>query len=120
MGACHYNLSMSNERGMKKYLPFSSLIEQSDELEKMLYEKHKISKPLISNENATKIDRILRTYNPNELYRFKLYFDGYIYSYFGKIKKIDNYKKVIYFKDFYLPIKNIIDIEDNDYLFDVC
>ena len=38
VGACHYNLSMSNERGMKKYLPFSSLIEQSDELEKMLYE----------------------------------------------------------------------------------
>ena len=72
---------MPNERGMKKYLPFSSLIEQSDELGKMLYEKHKISKPLISSENAIKIDRILRTYNPNELYRFKLYF--VIYSSFS-------------------------------------
>ncbi len=111
---------MPNDRGMKKYLPFSSLVEQSSELEKMLYEKRKISKPLISSENASKIDRILRTYNKEETYNFKLYFDGYIYNYSGKIKKIDNYKKIIYFKDFSLPIKNIIDIEDNDYLFDVC
>lgn len=111
---------MSNDRGMKKYLPFASLIEQSDELQKMIYEKGKKEKPLVSIEQARKIDNILRNYDKNVPYAFKLYYDGYIYEYYGKIIFIDKNKKEIVFNDFSLPIKNIIDIEDNDYLYDVC
>ncbi len=111
---------MNNERGMKKYLPFSSLIEQESELNKMLYEKNKVEKPLISNECAIKINDILKNYNPDEDYTFKLFFDGYIYKYTGKIIKVDTNNKKIFFKEFSLPLKNILDIESNDYLYDVC
>ena len=36
-----------SDRGMKKWAPFSSLIEQSTCLEEMRYQKNKIEKPLI-------------------------------------------------------------------------
>ncbi len=110
---------MSEERGMKKYLPFASLVEQETELNKMLYEKNKTSKPLISTENAEKINKILTNYNQDEDYTFKLFYDGYIYKYTGSIIKIDKYKKRIFFKEFSFPLKDIIDIESNDYLYDV-
>ena len=47
------------ERGMKKFLPFSSLTEQANFINEMVYEKNKIPKPQISNEQAEKINRIL-------------------------------------------------------------
>ena len=46
------------KRGMKKYLPFSSLTEQSVFLDRMIYEKNKMEKPRISTEQAKKIDFI--------------------------------------------------------------
>ena len=51
-----------SDRGMKKWAPFSSLIEQSTCLEKMRFEKNKIEKPKISNERAEKINAILSNY----------------------------------------------------------
>lgn len=102
-----------SDRGMKKWLPFSSLVEQASYLDKMLYEKYKVEKPRISVEQARKIDRILKEYDGSIL-NMKIYVDGYLYTYEGIIEKIDVSKKLIFLKDIYLPIKNIIDIEDPD------
>ncbi|MFA6755366.1 MAG: YolD-like family protein [Bacilli bacterium] len=100
-------------RGMKKWLPFSSLVEQQDFLDKMIYEKNKQPRPQISIEQANKIDRILKEYPKNKL-TFKFYLDGYLYTFNGVIKRIDTQNKKIYFEDFYLPLKDIIDIEEVD------
>ena len=35
------------DRGMKKWLPFASLVEQGEYLSKMMYEKYKIEKPIV-------------------------------------------------------------------------
>jgi len=99
---------------MKKWLPFSSLIEQSEYLEKMLYEKYKKDKPLIFNERARKIDSILRSYDFKTPLKMKIYYDGYLYDINEIITFIDKRKKIVYFKDYFLPVKNIIDIEEND------
>ena len=48
------------DRGMKRWLPFSALIEQQVYLDKMIYEKYKVEKPRVSTEQARKIDRILK------------------------------------------------------------
>src|SRR5574344_808891 len=109
-----------SERGMKKYLPFSSLIEQETYLKKMLYEKNKVSKPQISIEQARKIDRILHEFDSDFVYSIKIYLDGYIYNIKTKILKMNLNKKIIYFTDFYIPIKNIIDIEDCDPFTEIC
>ena len=107
------------DRGMKKRLPFSSLVEQQEYLNKMLYEKNKIARPLVSIERARKIDNILKLY-PSTTLNFKLYIDGYLYTYLGKILRIDKNKKIVYFDEFFLPIRDIIDIEDPDPFSEVC
>lgn len=107
------------DRGMKKWLPFQSLIEQEKYLDKMLYEKYKIEKPQISVEQARKINRILSTYTGDTL-TMKIYIDGYLYIYSGKIEKIDKSKKILIFEDFYIPIKNVIDIEESDPFLEIC
>ena len=110
---------MSEDRGMKKWLPFSSLVEQNEFLEKMLYEKNKINKPKVSNDQAKKIDLILRYHSDMPL-NFKVYFDGYLYTFRAQIKKIDKNSKRIYFKDFFIPIKDIIDIDDPSDFENIC
>lgn len=100
-----------NDRGMKKWLPFSSLVEQNEFLEKMIYEKNKIKKPRVSVEQARKIDLILHEHKDIPL-TFKIYFDGYLYTFRAKFEKIDIVHHNIYFKDFYIPISNIIDIDN--------
>lgn len=107
-----------SERGMKKRLPFSSLVEQGSYLDKMMYEKFKVDKPRISVEQARKIDRLLKEYDGSSL-KMKIYVDGYLYNYEGKIEKIDVSKKIIFLEDIYIPIKNIIDIEDPDPFCDI-
>lgn len=99
------------DRGMKKWLPFSSLVEQGSFLDKMIYEKNKIEKPRVSVEQARKIDRLLKEYDGSNI-EMKIYVDGYLYKYYGKIEKIDVSRKQIYLEDIHIPIKNIIDIED--------
>lgn len=107
-----------SDRGMKKWLPFSSLVEQSTYLDKMIYEKYKVDKPRVSTEQARKIDRILKEYDGSSLI-MKIYVDGYLYTYNGKIEKIDVSKKLIFLQDIYIPIKNIIDIDDPNPFSDV-
>ena len=52
---------------MKKWAPYKSLIEQDVYLNKMKKEKEKISKPIISSEEAENINEILTNYQGEEL-----------------------------------------------------
>ena len=100
-----------SDRGMKKWLPFNALVEQNEFLEQMIYEKNKIKKPQVSVEQARKIDLILKYHSDNEL-TFKIYLDGYLYTFKGRIEKMDLNNHKIYFKNFFVPIKDVIDIDD--------
>jgi hypothetical protein len=103
-----------SERGMKKYMPFSSLVEQEKFLNEMLYEKHKIDRPEISDEMSERINRILISFDPKEEYVFKFYIDGYVYTYKGKIKRVNLEKKTVLFQDFYSAFTDIVDIESTN------
>ncbi len=107
------------DRGMKKWLPFASLVEQGKFLEQMIYQKYKVEKPLVFNEQCRKINNILLNYDYKTPLNLKIYYDGYIYQIQDTIIYIDIKKKVAYFDNFYLPLKNIIDIEDQSSPFDV-
>ncbi len=101
------------DRGMKKWLPFASLVEQGEYLSKMMYEKYKIDKPLILEDTSEIIDKILKDYDFNEVLSLKIFYDGYIYKVVDKIIFIDKNKKLVYFTNFYIPINNILSIEDD-------
>ncbi len=98
-----------SDRGMKKFAPYSSLIEQKDYLDNMKYEKGKKEKPRLSNEKAEEINEILTTYH-GETLEFHYYYDGYIYKIESKILKIDIYNRKLKLEQGDLPFTNIVDI----------
>ena len=98
-----------SDRGMKKWAPFSSLIEQSSVLNEMFYEKNKKAKPQISNERASKINRILSNYGGEKI-KIKYFYDGYIYEVSTIIKRIDTLNRRLIFEDGVMPFSEIIDI----------
>lgn len=98
-----------SDRGMKKYAPFSSLIEQSTCLDKMRYEKGKIDKPLISSERAEKINNILVNYHGQDV-EIEYYYDGYLYKTITTIKRIDKENRKLILPNGSLQFKNIIDM----------
>ena len=101
-------------RGMKKWAPYKSLNEQIDFINKMRYEKNKIERPLISNEEAENINNILTNYQ-NETVWVKYYDDGYLYEVSLPIFKIDIINKRIYFDKYsFLDFVNIIDMKVMD------
>lgn len=103
-----------NDRGMKKWAPFASLIDQSICLEKMKFEKNKIEKPKISNEVAEKINAILTSYHKQEL-TITYFYDGYIYKIKTIIKSINSYQKKLILPDGNIPLSEVIDIEDENF-----
>lgn len=56
-----------SERGMKKWAPYKSLIEQEKYLNKIHTENTKVEKPIISSETAEEINNVLVNYNGEEL-----------------------------------------------------
>ena len=99
-----------SDRGMKKWAPFSSLIEQSVVLEKMYYEKNKKAKPSISQERAMKINQILSNYSGQDV-KITYYYDGYIYELISKIKRIDSLNRKIILEDGNIPFSELIDLD---------
>ena len=102
---------MSSDRGMKKWAPYASLIEQADFLKEMHYKKEKTPKPLMSSDTAEKINDILVHYQKGELLKITYYYDGYQYTITKSIKSIDQYKRVLKFDNGTLPFNLIVDIE---------
>ncbi len=82
------------ERGMVKWAPYKSLVEQATYLAKMRNEKNKVDKPRISSDQADDINRILTEYSGERVYA-KYWKNGYIYEVYGQIDKIETYERYI-------------------------
>ncbi len=103
-----------SDRGMKKWAPFSSLIEQSTCLEKMRYTKNKIEKPTISSDRALKINQILSNCH-DEIVTITYFYNGYIYDINTKIINVDKTRKIIKTDDGEIALNAIIDINSESY-----
>lgn len=99
-----------SDRGMKKWAPFSSLIEQSVVLNEMFYEKNKSVKPSISKERASKINSILVNYH-GELVLIKYFYDGYVYELKTTIKRVDSINKKLILEEGNIPFSEIVDLD---------
>ena len=56
-----------SERGMKKWAPYKSLIEQEKHLKKAHQDNEVIARPVISSDEAEEINEILVNYHGEEL-----------------------------------------------------
>lgn len=98
-----------SDRGMKKWAPYKSLIEQDHFLNTMKHDKNKIVKPKLSNEQAEEIDRILREYH-GELLRMRYYQNGDVKEVSQTIKKIDTVERIVIGSEQTIPLKDLLDI----------
>lgn len=105
-----------SDRGMKKWAPYSSLIEQATCLEEMRYKRNKIEKPTLTQDKIEKINMILSNYKGGPL-KIKFFYDGYLYIINKEIKRIDVENKKIVYNTGKLNFSQIIDIESPDDFF---
>ncbi|MDD3207002.1 MAG: YolD-like family protein [Bacilli bacterium] len=97
-------------RGMKKWLPFSSLEEQKPSLQQMKYEKGKCPKPKISSDQAEQIDEQLHDYK-NKIFLITYYEDGYLLTLEERIKKVDCQSLLIRTESRTISLKNLINLQ---------
>ena len=101
-----------SDRGMKKWAPFSSLIEQATCLEQMKYERNKIPKPVLTDDQKEKINYVLSSYKKGQTIKIKFYNDGYLYEIETQIKRIDLENRQLILVNGKLAFENIIDIDN--------
>ena len=100
-----------SDRGMKKWAPYSSLIEQATCLQEMKYQRNKIAKPILTEDQIEKINYVLQSYKKGETIKIKFYSDGYLYEIETTIKRIDLANRVLVLENGKLKFENIIDID---------
>ena len=100
-----------SDRGMKKWAPYSSLIEQATCLEEMKYQRNKIAKPILTEDQMEKINFVLQSYKKGQYVNIKFYNDGYLYIINTTIKRIDLENRKLILENGKLDLSNIIDIE---------
>jgi len=98
------------DRGMKKWAPYASLIEQKGSLKSMQHQRNKLAKPLLSDDQAQTINAVLLNAK-HKLCQLKYFDDGDIIDTITTIKNIDFVFKTIHFDDKVIPIKDLIVID---------
>ena len=83
-----------SDRGMKKWAPYKSLVEQTPSLEGTYQDFKKVDRPKISSDVAEEINEILVNYHKQEL-KIKYYKKGRIFETVSSLKKIDVLNKKI-------------------------
>ena len=96
---------------MKKWAPYSSLIEQATCLEEMKYQRNKISKPILTEDQKEKINYVLQSYQKGQIVKIKFFNDGYLYFISSTIRRIDLENRKLILEQGKLDFANIIDIE---------
>ena len=104
-----------SDRGMKKWAPYSSLIEQATCLEEMKYQRNKIPRPILTEDQKDKINYVLQTYKHGQIVNIKFYNDGYIYVIETAIKRIDLENRKLILENGKLDFINIVDISGENY-----
>ena len=104
-----------SDRGMMKWAPYRSLVEQSEFLEQMRYQKNKKPRPTITDDQAEEINRVLQNYK-GEIVSITYYSDGYTYLIKTKIKKIDVENQQLILPEGKLKFRDVVKIENNEVL----
>ncbi|MBO5475882.1 MAG: YolD-like family protein [Bacilli bacterium] len=85
-----------NDRGMVKWAPFNSVINGKEVLEEIKFEKSKVTKPILSEEQIRELEeKIIETYSGNILISIYFYKNGRIDILSGRITKLDPVNKII-------------------------
>ena len=98
---------MNEDRGMMKWAPYQSLVEQSTTLALMRKRKSRIPKPSVSSDQAAEINEILATYSGEEV-AATYWKDGALYEVCGTIRKIDATFQFLLLNDTKIDFRSLI------------
>lgn len=99
-----------SDRGMKKWMPFCSIIEQKDYLNKMKQDKNNVELPILSEDQQTEINDLLSNYS-SEMVNVSYYKCGKILNKKGIITQINRIDKYIKINSSLIKLENIIFIK---------
>lgn len=103
---------MNNKRNMIKWMPFNSVSNGKELITDILYEKSKIVKPILSEEQTMQIEKsIINAFYEHKKIKIDFYYNGNIYSCESNIKKIDFIHHKIYFNNKTLIFEQILNID---------
>ncbi len=98
-----------SDRGMKKWAPYASLIEQKGTIAKMKNHREKVKKPQLSQEMANEINEgLLRAKNQNVVIDY--FFQGSKHRLAGPVTKINYEQKWLMIEEFKLAFALILSI----------
>ena len=104
-----------SDRGMMKWAPYRSLVEQSEFLNQMRYEKNKKVRPTLTEDRMEEINRVLQNYQ-GEVVGITYYSDGSTYLIKTKIKRIDIENQQLVLPQGKLKFRDIVKIENSEVL----
>ena len=98
---------MNEDRGMMKWAPYQSLVDQATSLALMRKRKNRIPKPSISSDQAAEINEILVNYQ-GESVSATYWFDGSLFEAHGTIRRIDTLFAYLLLEDTKIEFRNLI------------
>lgn len=99
-----------SERGMKKWAPYASLIEQKGIMAQMLHNRRKVPRPHLSIDQAEIIDRRLTILDGQPL-KITYFDDGFIKTIETIITKVDPLNRVIACGDLTIAYRDLLALE---------
>lgn len=101
-----------NDRGIVKWAPFNSVINGNQLLDEINYERNRISKPILSEEQIADLEEnIITAYSERSIINLYFYKNGCINIINGQITKLDPANKIITINNkTRIYFNNIIDI----------
>lgn len=101
-----------NDRGIVKWAPFNSVINGNQLLDEINYERNRISKPILSEEQIADLEEnIITAYSERSIINLYFYKNGCINIINGQITKLDSANKIITINNkTRIYFNNIIDI----------
>lgn len=98
-------------RGMKQWRPFASLPEYKTEIDKMLEEREKVEKPILSIDQIYDINEVLYSLKCGDYIYLKRYFNGKIYSQTSKLLELDKFSGRLILDNGIVELNDLIDLK---------
>ena len=95
------------DRGMMKWAPYQSLVEQAASLALMRRKKQRVERPLIASDQAEEINEILVHYKKEEV-EARYWEDGFLYDVRGIISRIDDVCRFLILEGKRIAFQNLI------------
>jgi len=101
---------MNSNRGMKKWMPFASLPEHNDYINRMMKNREKKDRPELSEYQKAEINEVLSTLTKGDFVEIAYYDNGDIRTEKAEFIKLDLYNKCVFLNTMSIHFNNILEI----------